>query len=48
LSYEKRQRKEHERNLQQLQKDETPEDRVNFADWKKFYQQKSWEIDLEE
>jgi hypothetical protein len=48
LSYEKQQRKEHQKNLQQLVKGKTPEDGTNFTDWKKFYQQKSWGINLEE
>src|SRR5205823_335978 len=41
LSYERQQQKEHERNLQQLSISKTPEGRENFADWKKFYRQKS-------
>jgi hypothetical protein len=41
LAYEKQQQKDHERNLRLLQKGETPEQKIVFADWKKFYRQKS-------
>ena len=48
LSHEKQHQKEHQRNLCQLAKEKTIENRMEFADWKKFYQQKSWGINLEE
>ncbi len=48
LTYEKKQRKEHKRNLYRLAKKKTIKNQIEFADWKKFYQQKSWGIKLEE
>ena len=48
LSHEKKHQKEHQRDLYQLAKGKTIENRMEFADWKKFYQQKSWGINLEE
>lgn len=41
LAYERQQREEHQRNLSQLAKGKTIENRMEFADWKKFYRQKS-------
>jgi hypothetical protein len=41
LTYEKKQRKEHKRNLYRLAKKKTIKNQIEFADWKKFYQQKS-------
>ena len=48
LSHEKQHQKENQRNLSQLAKGKTIENRMEFADWKKFYQQKSWGVNLEE
>jgi len=48
LTYEKKWREEHQRDLYRLAKGESLEDRVELADLKKFYRQKSWGLDLEE
>ncbi len=41
LAHEKKWREEHQRDLYQLTKEGSWEDRMKFADWKKFYRQKS-------
>jgi hypothetical protein len=46
LTHEESHRKEHQRNLIRFAKGESYEDQARFTDWKKFYRQKSWDLDL--
>jgi hypothetical protein len=46
LDFERERRKEHEKELRELAKGETAEDRFRFEEWRKFYQQKGWGLNL--